>query len=90
MIVRSRGIGETFETHIGPLIIEDTKLYINPGGPFIRYLLKDAIKALVRTMKERVENKLDNLCIVVGGEGSGKSNDAWEIIHEFDPTTDPS
>lgn len=90
MIVRSRSIGEVFETHIGPLKIKDTKLYINPGGPFIRYLLEGATDALVRTMKERVDNKLDNLCVVVGGEGSGKSNAAWEVIHKFDPTTDPS
>lgn len=90
MIVRSRNIGEIFETKIGPLKIEDTKLYINPGGPFIRYLLEGGIEALVRNMKDRVAHKLDNLCIIVGGEGSGKSNAAWEIIHTFDPSTDPS
>lgn len=90
MRIRARGIGEIFETKIGPLKVEDTKLYINPGGPFIRYLLEDGLEALVRSMKDRVSNKFDNLTIIVGGEGSGKSNAAWDIIHSFDPDTDPS
>lgn len=90
MIVRAREIGETFETKLGPLEVEDTKLYINPGGPFIRYLLMDGLEALVADMKQRVENHFDNFVIIAGGEGSGKSNLAWQIIHIFDPDTDPS
>lgn len=90
MIIRAREIGEVMETKIGPLKIEDMKLYINPGGPFIRYLLEGALEALVQDMKDRVANKFDNLVIIVGGEGSGKSNLAWWVIHEFDPSTDPS
>ena len=90
MIIRARGIGDTFETKLGPLEIEDTKLYMNTGGPFIRYLLKDCLEALVADMKARIEKKFDNLVIIVGGEGSGKSNLAWEIIKTFDPEHDPS
>lgn len=90
MIIRARGIGERFETKLGELEVEDMKLYKNAGGPFIRYLLKDAMQALVRDMKDRVARHYDNFVVFVGGEGCGKSNGAWEVVHEFDPDNDPS
>lgn len=90
MIIRARGIGEIFETKLGPLKVEDTKLYMNTGGPFIRYLLKDAMDALVLDMKERITRKFDNFVVIIGGEGEGKSSVAWNVIHKFDPENDPS
>lgn len=90
MIVKSTKVGDTLETQIGPLVVQDSKLYINPGGPFVRYLLRDCLEALVEDMRQRIENKLDNVVLVEGGEGSGKSNLGWWICKLFDPDHDPS
>lgn len=89
MIIKARSIGEIMNTQIGPLKVKDTKLYINPGGPFIRYLLEDALDALVRDMHARVDKHFDNFVAIIGPEGSGKSHDAADIIQRFAPNTDP-
>ena len=84
MIVRTEEIGDKRKTLLGDLIIKDMSLIMNPGGPFIRYLLEDMLGALVNQMRQNVAEDYDNVIIVEGDEGSGKSNLAYEICRRFD------
>lgn len=54
------------------------------GALYIRYLLDDLLDRLVEDMKENIANEYDNVVIVTGKEGVGKSNLAYELCHRFD------
>lgn len=85
MRINTEDIGDTRRTPLGNLVIKDTDLIINRGGPFVRYLLDDLIDYLVKQMHQNVSDDYDNIIIVEGDEGSGKSNLAYEICKRYDP-----
>lgn len=88
-IVKARARGEAVRTQIGELKVKDTCIVPHKDKrPFVRYLFEDVDDALVADMKARRERKLDNIVIIEGGEGSGKSNRAWSIISRLDPDFD--
>ena len=55
------------------------------GSLYIRYLLDDLLDRLVEDMRENIAREYDNVVIVTGKEGVGKSNLAYELCHRFDP-----
>lgn len=90
-IVKAKSPGETIRTKIGELTIQDSKVV--PHGdrrPFVRYLMQGMLEAVVADMRTRLDRKLDNVVLIEGGEGSGKSNLAWWICRMIDPRFDIS
>lgn len=89
MIVTVSQEGEEWETAIGKLKVLDAEIYRWQSGKlFIRYLLDDLIGELAKDMKKNVADNYDNLVVITGHEGSGKSNLAYQICKAFDPEFD--
>lgn len=88
MIIRSDGVGDIKRTQMGDMVVEDTDLKMNPGGPFIRYLLQGLLDKLIAEMHQNITRDYDNIVVIEGGEGSGKSNLACDICTMFDPNFD--
>lgn len=82
--------GTEVGTHLGRLAtVEDVQVIRYPSGKiFIRYLFSDLMELLIDDMKKNIRNNFDNVVVVCGAEGSGKSNLAWQVCHAFNPTFD--
>ena len=68
-----------------PMIVKDYYLGQGNRGPFVQYLTADLIQRLVEEMRENIENHYDNLVVITGHEGTGKSNCAYAVCKAFDP-----
>lgn len=88
MKITTEGAGETKKTLLGDMVIADTKLVMNRGGPFVRYLLQDLLQKLCDKMHDNVSHDYDNIIVIEGDEGSGKSNLAYDICKMYDPDFD--
>ena len=85
------GIGETRRTKIGDCVIKDLQLKMYRSGKFfIQYLYDDLLSLLAKDMHENVSSHYDNIVMIEGGEGSGKSNLAWNVINNYSPDFDIS
>lgn len=83
------GPGDVWKTGIGQCEILDYEICRWPSGKvYIRYLVKDLIKVLAADMHKNLRDGYDNLLVIEGPEGSGKSNLAWAICKAFDPSFD--
>lgn len=68
----------------------DRELIVYRGSKkiFFRYLLSDLLKYLAEDMHRNVNNDLDNIVVVSGPEGSGKSHLAFQLCKLYDPNFD--
>lgn len=81
--------GSVKKTRIGECEILDTQLQIYPSGKFfIQYLYKDLLEILAEDMHRNVRADYDNVVMIEGGEGSGKSNLAYQVIKAYNPYFD--
>lgn len=81
--------GSLKKTRIGECEILDTQLQIYPSGKFfIQYLYKDLLEKLAEDMHRNVREDYDNVIMIEGGEGSGKSNLAYQVIKAYNPYFD--
>lgn len=81
--------GSKKKTRIGECEILDTQLQIYPSGKFfIQYLYKDLLEKLAEDMHRNVRADYDNVVMIEGGEGSGKSNLAYQVIKAYNPDFD--
>lgn len=92
MRVQTEGKGDTKVTQIGKMTIKEPSVIRYPSGKiWISYLFEGTTAAFARYMRMHVQKGYDNLCVVWGGEGSGKSNFAYSLCkaldHEFDIQT---
>ena len=55
------------------------------GKVYVQYLYKDLIGMLAEDMRRNRENGFDNVVVVEGAEGSGKSNLMYQICKAFNP-----
>lgn len=87
MRVITEGRGDTRRTPIGELTIEDSKIstFQKSGKVFVSYLYRDLTENLAEHMRSHVEKGYDNIVVISGGEGSGKSNLAWNLCKAMDP-----
>lgn len=89
MIVSVPEPGEMIDTPMGKMELEDTEVKVwGRFNFFVRFLYKDLLKELASDMKRNISDDFDNFVIIYGGEGSGKSNLAWNLINAFDPDFD--
>lgn len=58
------------------------------GKYYISYLYDNLLDVLVREMHDNINNKLDNLIVVHGHEGVGKSHLAYALAKKFNPDFD--
>ena len=85
------GVGEIRRTRIGDCEVQDMQLKMYRSGKFfIQYLYKDLLSLLAKDMHENVAAHYDNIVMIEGGEGSGKSNLAWNVIEKYSPGFDIS
>lgn len=81
--------GSVKKTRIGECEILDTQLQMYPSGKFfIQYLYKDLLEKLAEDMHRNVRADYDNVVMIEGGEGSGKSNLAYQVIKAYNPFFD--
>ena len=59
--------------------------YNQTGKMFIQYLYDGLLEHIVEDMHANVDNDLDNLVVISGREGSGKSNLAYHLCKLFQP-----
>lgn len=86
MKIKTIAPGEPNDTILGTAIVKDSAVIIHDNGkPFIRYLYEDYMKYLINDFQENIAAKYDNIVVIEGGEGSGKSNCAWHIAKLYDP-----
>ena len=88
-VIEPDAVGAVRMTPIGTMTIEDSHIIQYPGGKvFVRYLYADLTKRLAKNMHNNVDRDYDNVIVIQGPEGSGKSSLAWQICHEYDPDFD--
>lgn len=75
------------------MIVKGSRIYHYPRGDYIQYIFDGhtpegtgLTDRLVEDMKENVAQDYDNLVIIVGKEGTGKSNLGVDICKSYDPT----
>lgn len=84
MRMNIRGPGEVWASPIGNGTIKDYEICKWPSGKiYIRYLLEDMLKLLAEDMHKNVRNGYDNLVVIEGPEGSGKSNFAYNLLNTY-------
>lgn len=89
MIIRGSEVGDIRGTPIGPLEVQDKHVCVHSSGNiFIQYLYANLILALVKSMKNSVEKDMDNIVVVDGLEGVGKSSVTYWIAKLFNPEFD--
>lgn len=68
-----------------PMTVKD--LYVGNGkrGLFAQYLTDDLLDNLAMEMHDNIEQHFDNVIVVTGDEGAGKSNLAYALAKKFDP-----
>lgn len=89
MRMQIAGPGEKWKTPIGELAVLDYRVYAHRSGKiFIRYLLEDLLDALADDMRKNIRDDYDNVIVVDGGEGSGKSNLMYQLLSRYDPNFD--
>ena len=81
--------GEKRKTPIGDQEVMDYEMVPHRSGRFfVRYLLKDLNQKIAEDMKKNIASDYDNFMVVVGGEGSGKSNYSYDVLNRFSPGFD--
>ena len=90
MIIQTDEVGDKRRTDIGDLQISDTQIiqYRRAGKLFVRYLYDGLLAQLAEDMRDNLRGGYDNVAVVEGPEGSGKSNLAYQLCLAVDPTFD--
>jgi len=89
--IRIEGVGEDRRTRIGDCKVVDAQLKMYRSGKFfVQYLYEDLLQKLAEDMHRNVRSDYDNVVMIEGGEGSGKSNLAWNVIESYSPGFDIS
>jgi len=87
--IRIEGVGEDRRTRIGDCEVIDAQLKMYKSGKFfVQYLYKDLLQKLADDMRKNVRSDYDSVVMIEGGEGSGKSSLAWNIINAYNPGFD--
>lgn len=87
--IRIEGTGETRKTRIGECKVLDAQLKTYKSGKFfIQYLYEDLLELLAQDMHRNVKADYDNVLMIEGGEGSGKSNLMWNVFERYAPGFD--
>ena len=83
------GVGDTWKTDIGDTVVEDMTVVRWPNGKvYVQYLVKDLVQLLAADMHKNIRDGYDNVVVVEGPEGSGKSNLAYAICKAYDQDFD--
>ena len=89
--IKIEDIGETTRTPIGDAEILDYNFIQHESGKYYtQYLYKDLMGLLIKDMHANVRKDYDNVVLITGGEGSGKSGCMYELLHRFKSDWDDS
>ena len=85
MIVKTSEIGDYRPTPLGALQVADKhfKYYANSRKFYTQYLYGDLLVKLIRHMHNNIEDDFDNIVVVDGIEGSGKSSFTWSAAEVY-------
>lgn len=79
-------LGQVRRTRIGDCKVLDMQIkFYRSGKYFVQYLYEDLLQKLAEDMHDNVRASYDNIVMIEGGEGSGKSNLAWNVIDNYSP-----
>lgn len=90
MIINAAEPGEyRLVPHLGKLMVQDSHLnHYKSGKFFIQYLYENLLGALVAHMQRNVRDDFDNVVVVDGLEGVGKSSFTWTAAEMYQPGFD--
>ena len=89
MIVKGTEIGEYRPTPLGSLQVMDSHVKVYSSGKiFIQYLYDDLLGRLAEHMHSNVDDDFDNVVVIEGGEGVGKSAFTWNLAECYQPGFD--
>lgn len=84
MIVESESPGEMRQTPLGKMMVLDSNfIQYRSGKWFLAYLYLDLLLFLIEDMKKNIRKLNDNIIVICGDEGSGKSHLAHQICRLF-------
>lgn len=66
-------------------VLDRNVIIYRSGKSYVEYLLDGLLEHLAEDMHTNVEKDFDNLIVVAGKEGSGKSNLAYHLCKLYDP-----
>lgn len=66
-------------------VLDRNIIQYGSGKMFVQYLYDNLLEHMVEDMHTNVENEFDNLVVISGREGSGKSNLAYHICKLYQP-----
>ena len=85
MIIKVNEQDSVRKTTLGDMEVLDVGVNFYASGKFfIKLLLKDLLKNLIADMKNNVRNSYDNMILVVGAEGSGKSSISYSVCKLYE------
>lgn len=70
------------------VVTMDATRYRKSGKYYVRYLYEELLDYMIEDMHQNILQKFDNLVVVIGDEGTGKSHGAYHICKMFDPDFD--
>lgn len=89
MRIKIDAVGDIRQTPIGDLKIIDSEFIDYHNGKFfIRYLYEDLLDRLVEDLHNNAAQDYDNMIVIQGGEGSGKSHLAYNLCRKYDNSFD--
>lgn len=84
MIVESESPGELRQTPLGKMMVLDSNfIQYRTGKWFLAYLYLDLLLFLIEDMRKNIRKLHDNIIVICGDEGSGKSHLAHQICRLF-------
>lgn len=66
-------------------VLDRNVIRYSTGKNYVQYLLDGLLEHLAEDMHKNIDNEFDNLVVISGREGSGKSNLAYHLCKLFDP-----
>ena len=82
--IKIEDAGETRKTPIGEAeILDHNFLQHKSGRYFTQYLYKDLMDLLIKDMHRNVAKDYDNVLLITGGEGSGKSACMYWVLRSY-------
>lgn len=82
--IKIEDIGETRKTPVGEAKILDYNFIQHDSGKYYtQYLYEDLMDLLVKDMHANVRKDYDNVVLITGGEGSGKSGCMYHLLQLY-------
>ena len=89
MIIKGSEVGDYRPTPLGSLQVQDFHVKVYSSGKFfVQYIYADLLRKLVNHLHGNIADDFDNVVVVDGIEGVGKSSFTWWLAELYQPGFD--